>query len=230
MTTEENLITNETLLLLEIRKSLYFFLSTSFFHIPNEETIRMIIERKLFAEFPLAIDSPEFQEALSLLNSWSQDINEENWPEVLSVLRQDYTRLFLGPGHLPAPPWESVYLTEEKLTFGEPTLQVRAFFRRFGVEFERQNTEPDDHFGLEMEFMAQLIAKQIAAIADGQELEANLLQQAQLTFLQEHPLRWLEDFTANIISAAQTPYYRGLALLARSYLTWDYATLQEQAD
>ena len=34
----------------------------------------------------------------------------------------EYRRLFVGPGHLPAPPWGSVYTDRECVIFGEATL------------------------------------------------------------------------------------------------------------
>ena len=41
----------------------------------------------------------------------------------------EYRRLFVGPGHLPAPPWGSVYTDHECVIFGEATLALRAWMR-----------------------------------------------------------------------------------------------------
>ncbi|MEI3231097.1 MAG: molecular chaperone TorD family protein, partial [Gordonibacter pamelaeae] len=44
----------------------------------------------------------------------------------LGQLRSVYTKLFIGPAKLPAPPWESVYATGGRpLLFQESTLAVR---------------------------------------------------------------------------------------------------------
>ena len=45
----------------------------------------------------------------------------------------EHRRLFVGPGHLPAPPWGSVYTDRECVVFGEATLALRAWMRRIGV-------------------------------------------------------------------------------------------------
>ena len=50
----------------------------------------------------------------------------------LGQLRSVYTKLFIGPAKLPAPPWESVYATGEPLLFQESTLAVREAYRRAG--------------------------------------------------------------------------------------------------
>lgn len=219
--------TGEKITLLQIRETVYSFLSTTFFNIPTKENIKLIIEQNLFKEFPLEIDREDFQRAMDLLISWAEESSTAEFHEVIHSLQQDYTSLFIGPGHLLAPPWESVYLTEEKLTFGEPTFKVREFYLQHGLQYVRKNSEPDDHFGLEMEFMSRLIAKQRECLDAGENKEAELLEHVQFSFLQEHTMKWLNEFTGNIMSQANSSYFQGLALLARSYLTWDYHQLQE---
>ena len=41
--------------------------------------------------------------------------------------RSEYTRLFLGPDKLIAPPWESCYTAKERALFQESTLHVRSW-------------------------------------------------------------------------------------------------------
>ena len=45
----------------------------------------------------------------------------------------EYRALFVGPGHLVAPPWGSVYTDRECVVFGEATLALRAWMREHGV-------------------------------------------------------------------------------------------------
>ena len=211
-------------ILMEVREVIYNFLSTSFLHSPTPSHIKTIIQQKLFEDFPLTLDTQDFVYALELLTSWAKE-NEHTDPETLCrELLQDYNALFVGPGHLLAPPWESVYLTEEKLTFGPPTMEVRAFYLRHGLEYFRKNHEPDDHFGLEMEFMAKLVSKQRQAQSK-QEEEYYIKE--QMAFLEDHVLKWLNDFTNDVYQYSKTKYFQGLALLAREFLNWDYQNLKE---
>jgi TorA maturation chaperone TorD len=225
---ERCLLEKEKTVLLEIREFIYSLLGSAFLNLPNVTHVEPILKQQLFEEFPLEIDTQDFKQGLKLLRSWAKENENSKLDEVLTPIRQDYTKLFIGPANLWAPPWESVYLTEEKLTFGEPTLSVREFYLRHGLQYERKNSEPDDHFGLEMEFMARLIAKQQQELANDQQEKAHLIEKEQILFLKEHILKWANNFTGDIIRNASTPYFRGLALLSRAYLTWDIAYLEQQ--
>lgn len=214
----------EVSILLEVREVIYTFLSTSFLLSPTSTQITTVIQQRLFEEFPLDLDNQDAINGLELLSSWALENENSDPEEICKELLQDYNTLFIGPGHLLAPPWESVYLTEEKLTFGDPTLEVRAFYLRHGLGYYRKNSEPDDHFGLEMEFMARLISRQKQAQSKQEE---QYLVREQIAFLQDHILKWLNDFTDDVYQHSKTKYYQGLALLAKGFLAWDYQNLKK---
>lgn len=215
--------------LLAIRQFLYSFFGSSFLHYLSAEAITIILQERLFDEFPLEIDGEDFQQGLNLLQAWAKENRNAVIQDVLDELRLDYNALFVGPGHLLAAPWESVYLTEEKTIFGEPMMAVREFYLSHGWELARKNTEPDDHFGVEMEFMARMIAKQGQALAEGEQEEADFLAREQLRFLQEHLLKWLNEFTSGVLKNARTPFFQGLSRLVRGVIAWDYDYLETAA-
>ena len=216
----------ERLALLESRELTYSILSSSFLNPPQQNLIDTFSTENLFKAFPVQIDTANFNEALEQLIDWADQVAQQNEEEVLSRLKQDYNRLFVGPGHLLAPPWESVYLTEEKLTFGPPTLEVREFMRRHGLEFKQKNSAPDDHIGLEMEFMAELVHRQYEALEQGQEEQVRWLAEEQLRFLQEHLLKWVDLFTTDVIAHSKNNYYQGMARLAVEFLNWESQLLE----
>lgn len=133
------------------------------------------------------------------------------------VLMDDYRQLFTGPDHLLAPPWESVYLTKEKLLFGEPELAVRNFYHSAGLQVGK--SEPADHLALELSFMARL-----CALAQANP-EAILVKQ-QL-FLNHHLLQWVPDWAADVTGNAQTAFWPGLAVITKSWLANDLREVQE---
>lgn len=61
--------------------------------------------------------------------------------------------MFIGPRELPAPPWESSYLNEDKLLFQEETLQVRMSYLKYNFIPKNYPHEADDHIALELDFM-----------------------------------------------------------------------------
>ena len=146
---------------------------------------------------------------------------DQNYPV---ELWEDYNRLFIGPGALLAPPWESVYRSK-RLVFGEETLQVRDFYQRFGLEVKNLNKEPDDHIGLEMEFIAYLCQEAIQKIQDNEDAVPYI--QATRQFLQEHLAQWVPEFCGDIEEGARTGFFRGLAKFTDGWLEFDSEAVAE---
>ncbi|MFR1639199.1 MAG: molecular chaperone [Eggerthellaceae bacterium] len=81
------------------------------------------------------------------------------------ALKREWFRLFVGAGAPDAPCWESYYTEPNSQMFGERTLEVRAAYRRHGLQIERLHAEPDDHLGLMLGFMAHLCGAEADALA-----------------------------------------------------------------
>lgn len=214
--------------LLEARALTYKIISQGFIKQANAEFMEIICRDKLFESFPLELNSVGFQQGLSHMRLWCSRINDEEIDHLLTELKADYNQLFVGPNSLLAPPWESVYLTEEGLTFDRITLDVREFYRRHGLEFILINKEPDDHFAVELEFMAELIYRQIQCINSKQFEESSFLMKEQTAFLNLHLIKWTSLFTQSVIEGSQTSYYKALAYLAQDFIGWDYEHLSKE--
>ena len=130
----------------------------------------------------------------------------------------DHTRLFVGPGEMLAPPWESVHRSRRRLTFQEVTLEVRARYAEFGLESATLHAEPDDHLALELAFLGHLSVVAAAARDDGDTDVLAACHAAQRRFLEEHLLAWAPACLALVETHARTDFYRGLAGLTRGTL------------
>lgn len=124
-------------------------------------------------------------------------------------------RLFIGPEKVLAPPWESVYFNDERNIFQEQTLQVRQWYRQFGLEPEKLHSEPDDHVGLEFAFLAHLARLALEALERDDTAAFDQYLDAQRRFLVEHPLQWVPLWATLVTENARTDFWRGVALLAR---------------
>lgn len=133
-------------------------------------------------------------------------------------LRDDYNRLFVGPGPLLAPPWESVYRSKERLLFGEHTLAVRAFYHSYGLKAVKQEQEPEDHIALELEFAGWLC--QQAADAPGPE-EARGFVDGHREFLVRHMLEWVPAFGEAVREGSSTVFYHRLTVLTQAWLDYE---------
>jgi TorA maturation chaperone TorD len=136
----------------------------------------------------------------------------------LESLRIDFTKLFVGPFKLLAPPYGSVYLEHNKF-MGDSTIDVRKFYEDEDLEIVIKDAP--DHIAMELEFMYYLVAKQIQAANEGNVQNILLYQQKQESFLCSHLTRWLPEFTKNVQKHAQTEFYKKLAQLTEVFVQKD---------
>ena len=193
----------------------YGFLGKVFFEPPTADLIEQLKQDNLFADWPLDGTNSMMARGLNTLQEYLQIWDDKDFLDV----RRDYTRLFIGPNRLPAPPWESVYRSEEHLLFDKETLQVRMLYRQFGMAVPTDNNEPEDHFGLEMQFVAHLCQFALDAIRTDQQGLVDLAIAGIDSFFRDHICEWSHEFLADFIEGADTAYYRGLGLLASGTIT-----------
>ena len=192
-------------------------LGKAFYDYPEKAWLQSLIESDVFSEAPFAGEDKDVVAALGELQAWSNENRAGLSNEAFEAMGIDYTRLFIGPGTVLTPPWESVFFSEERLTFQESTLHVREWYRRFGLEMKKLHNEPDDHIGLELEFLAHL-AKLGVAATQGTEQSPTEVLDAQRAFLTEHVLTWAPVWCGQVYDKARSKFYRGIALMTRGAL------------
>ncbi len=129
------------------------------------------------------------------------------------ALEADFRRLFVGPGHLVAPPWESVHVSGEGLTFAAQTLDVRRAYAEFGLEAPALHREPDDHVGLELAFVGELAVAALRAADAGDVVGQTHVVTAMARFAEAHLAVWVPGFARLVAEHADTALYRGVGLL-----------------
>ncbi len=208
---------NERLLINQARLSVYALLQRLYQDAPRAELLEWLTVERPFANFPIQLDDEVQTDLEGMDNSLTANSLED--------LRLDFKRLFIGPGPMLAPPWESVYRNEEHLIFDRHTLEVREFYARHGMEFVRINQAPEDSITIELEFMKVLTERVLQALEmDDPEAERILLEE-QLAFLNKHLLMWTPDFITMTQTRAATAFYAGLAGVLRGFLNWERQTL-----
>lgn len=131
--------------------------------------------------------------------SWAKELRREldslrklGNEQALERLKADYTVLFLGPLSLPAPIWESVYVTKRNELYTEETLKVRDVYRANGFSTEPYPFTPDDHVGVEMSYMAALAHHGLGCFCENNDAGMTNALRASHDFLEEHLNRWLK--------------------------------------
>jgi len=206
------------------RQWFYDFLAKSFYTEPNIHRLKEAFQTKVFTE--LLNEAGESNQGVYFLCQFLNNI-EKISPLEIEELKLEYNRLFIGPNHLPAPPWESVYLSKEKIIFDEHTLAVREFYKRWNVTTKNKNKEPDDHIGFELEFMAILIGRSIKALNENNMKYFSSTIISQKEFLETHPLVWIDKFSSKLYNSTSHHFYKGLALFTPEYLRMDIELLKD---
>ena len=188
------------------------------FEYPEKEWFDVLVNQGVFDEIPLGEDQKEVQDGMKLLSAWNQTYSDGLTVEGFEAVRDDYTRLFVGPGKVLAPVWESMYFTKERSIFQKETLEVRDWYRRYGVESVKLYHEPDDHLGLELAFVAHLAGLAHAALESGDQEKFQELLTAQREFLSKHTFQWVAGWSALVLEHARTDFYKGVALVVRGVL------------
>jgi len=138
-------------------------------------------------------------------------------PELESLII-DFTRLFVGPFKLLAPPYGSVYLEDSRI-MGESTVNVRNWYEKEGLDVVI-NDAPD-HIAMELEFMYYLAVKQIQATRQENLQDMQLYAEKQKSFLRSHLAGWIAEFAENVQKNAQTEFYKNLARLTEIFVQKD---------
>jgi putative dimethyl sulfoxide reductase chaperone len=180
---------------------------------PDQTWLQSLINAEVFSEVPLGNEEHETQIGLETINRWIQGLGGKIDETCLNALKAEYVSLFIGPGKMLAPLWESVYFSEEHQMFQARTLSVRYWYRRFGLEVEHVNREPDDHIGIEFSFLAHLAGLALQALEEKNTVRFESLIKAQKGFFSEHLLQWGPEWAGLVIKHAQSDFYRGLGHL-----------------
>ncbi len=128
--------------------------------------------------------------------------------EELSV---EFSRLFVGPFELPAPPYGSVYLDPNRMVMGDSTMKALRAYKEAGLDLSNGLREPPDHIAVELEFMHYLASREARATADGDKDRARDLLKAQGRFLKESMGPWIPPFCEKMRQGTENAFYRALA-------------------
>ncbi len=150
----------------------------------------------------------------------------------LSRLATEYAGLFLLPGTRNTLPFETCYRErrwsrpgqEPGPTFGLIALQVQRAYARWHMAAPPDLDEFPDHAGVELAFMAHLLALEASA-ATRSEREMAAILRAQQSFLRQHVLEWFPAWLRSVRLRAQLPFYRCLAGLLGCFLRSERVTI-----
>lgn len=214
---QTNLIVLESAVALEMREAnetraaFCRFLASLYLYELTDEQI------EAFAHIEVAGDGTLIDEGLRTIKEYLRHRHGGTRQE----LAVDYARVFLGAGsydRILAPPYESVFTSEERILMQDARDGAVTYYRRAGLDLPADNTTPEDHLGFELQFAAALADNANEALAaDDGETFAEVVSLAR-SFFVHHQQNWLPALCEAIDEFAETDFYRGVAQMTRGYV------------
>lgn len=164
----------------------------------------------------VAQDGPSLEALAAVKQAYRSDA-----AATIDTLRDEYTRLFLGPNKLIAPPWESSYLNGGRQLFQESTLEVRKIYLDHDVVPAEYRKVADDHIALELGFMAMLAQEMADAGETGAQEALAAAARKSESFLTGHMLTWAGRWADDMQQAKGTGFYPAAAALIVAFLEAD---------
>ena len=150
----------------------------------------------------------------------------ETTPPGRDELRVDYSKLFVGPFEVLAPPYGSVYMEQHGRAMGESTLDVERRYREEGLDIDLD--EPADHVVAELEFMYYHVASEAEAIGNGDLETATACLEKQRSFLESHLGNWIGEFANNVAENADTEFFSTLGRETAPFVEGDLDRIRDR--
>jgi TorA maturation chaperone TorD len=137
-----------------------------------------------------------------------------------AAARAEFFALLAVPGARYQPPFESVYRDEREvdgarvggLLLGDSAARVAAAYARAG--FALDAPELPDHLGCELAFLAELLARAVELLRDGDVAGAARACRDAADFAREHPARWVDALRARLAADPAAEFYPAVVALA----------------
>ena len=139
----------------------------------------------------------------------------------------DYTRLFLGPVHMIARPYGSVWIDREKTLMQDSTMAVLELYQEGGFEIDENFRELPDHIAAELEFLYLVLFQEYQARVAGDSEALSATIGLRRRFLDQHLGRWVGPLTAAVRAGAQSNFYRELAELTDRFVRMEASGVED---
>ncbi len=221
-------------LLLPARAAVYQLLRTPFAVEPDEAFVRAVADPStaaVFDGFWNAADESLAAPGRAAMAAWQRAADDLlTDEEALRQVAGAFCPLFVGPGPLAAPPWESVYGNGDQTLFQASTLAVRRAYVAHQLIPRTYPHEADDSLALELDFLAALGERMTEAWERGETGEALSAARSSVQFLDEHLLRWIGPFHTKLSQTVRGLFYRETAAVIETFATADRSLLASLAD
>jgi len=218
------------------RSETYGFLSAAFNQLPDMQLAKNLQNMKeddILSSFAVEGElSQEMIEGLELIQNYINQSIQKQLEDIKTELAVDRTRLVRGikQGYGPPPPYESIYIGSDRKPETNVYVELGEVYSSAKTAVPEEVKESPDFIGIELEFMRHLAQREAQAWEASQTKEAIDVLEKQNNFLQEHIALWIPRFCTLMLKEAKTDFYRGIALLTKSFVLYEAEMVPEYMD
>lgn len=196
--------------LFQIRGGVYNILRHFFYFGPREDNVR-----ELSRLMDSTLDA----------NKFSKEISVEN----LGKLREEFTRLFIGPGKVPVSLYETAFRQPDALLMQDTTVNLRNQYLESGMVADGIINLPEDHLSMELEFI-YILAKETLELSESNDNDL-LLQslEKQREFIQGR-VDWIETLAQNVDEDSQNVGINAVFHLLKNFIHEDLSFISSVID
>jgi TorA maturation chaperone TorD len=206
---------------------MYQLLSMSL-HLPTQEIAAGLLDGSL-AEDVLAILG-ELDFSLETIEKFRTNFleiqnNKQTQEELLSKMRQEYTRLFSHPKEPEVAIYETLFRYDPENDEGKPSLFIspaaldaERCYKKAGLVMSKELNEPGDHMATEMEFMMYLYLQKAKALQENKSDELSRREAEIKEFTDLHLRKWAKEFFDLCSTESSSEVYRVFGQIGSSFM------------
>lgn len=188
-----------------------FNLFTALFCQPDED----IINNKVLYATTQSLLEKDYPGCLEYVKEMQEGLKNYTQQELLI----EYSRLFIGPYELLAPPYSSLYFEDHKLLMNNVTIWVLNYYNKMELEYDLDTIkDAPDHISIESEFIYTLIFKSLDAFQKKNYEEAQHYWTGMVEFFNIHFKIWVPKFCDQLIDSTENKFYKPLGKYLKQFV------------
>ncbi|HDZ40164.1 MAG TPA: hypothetical protein ENH59_00570 [Bacteroidetes bacterium] len=186
---------------------------------PQKDCISDLVSMDLFKKLPVDSDNPKFVRASCLLRKIDPE-HPLDYDEIIN----DHLELFGGKGQAKAPPYSSVYLSPDHIMNDTVSMEAGKLYHAYGWKSRFEGKIPDDHLGIELQFINLLLNK-YTELDD--EICRKEIRNDLVKFIDSFINPWINEWNTAVQEHARSDFYKGLGFLITSGMEDIWSTLRK---
>ena len=169
----------------------------------------------------LGVGQSHYEPALSGLVQLSEDLKEVDPGDLLTQLRVEYMRLFIGPQNPIVPIYETYYMDQPEgqrplLFVSQAAINAEQKYREAGLKMSSHDSP--DHLAIELEFLVYLCQKESEAWEHDNNTMSKKWRRLEQNFLDDHLGKWALTLCRQVQNETDELFYRYMASLTETFI------------